>query len=270
MVIELSKKPLASRVRIGSVAKAVMIIETIHKARRSMSIKELSDELAMPKPTLHHLMATLVEAGFLSQDSVTRAYNIGLHLVEIGQAYLEQLDLRKIARPFLERLSIEVQETVHLLILDQSEVVYIEKVEDLNQEGTLRCSSFIGRRVSAYSTAAGKTLLAFLPTADLQSYLKGRILHPKTEHTITSADLLLEELRKIREERYAIDRQENEVGLQCVAVPVFDRGGRCIAALSISGPVNRVSLERIESALKSAAELTAKEISSALGYSAPV
>lgn len=270
MVIELSKKAAAPRVRIGSVAKAVKIIETIHKARRSMSIKELSDELQMPKPTLHHLMGTLVEVGFLSQDPVTRAYNIGLHLVEIGQSYLEQLDLRKIARPFLERLSTEVQETVHLLILDQSEVVYIEKVEDLDQEGTLRCSSFIGRRVSAYSTAAGKILLAFLPEEDLRSYLKGRKLRPKTEHTITSSALLLDELRKIREVRYAIDRQENEVGLQCVAAPVFDRSGRCIAALSVSGPVNRVSFERIESALKPAAELTAREISSALGYSGPV
>ena len=126
-----------------------------------MGIAELASELGMPKSTLHHIITTLVETGFLSQDPLSRTYNIGFHLVGIGQAYLEQLDLRKIARPHLERLSMKVKEIVHLLVLDEKEVVYIDKVENHVQEGTLRCSSFIGRRVSAYSTAAGKVLLAF-------------------------------------------------------------------------------------------------------------
>lgn len=250
-------------------AKAVKIIETISKARRGMGIKELATELEMAKSTLHHIISTLVEVGFLSKDPENRTYNIGLHLVEIGQAYLEQLDLRQIARPYLERLSSKVKEIVHLLILDQEEVVYIDKVEDHVQEGTLRCSSFIGRRVSAYSTAAGKVLLAFLPAAELESYLSTKELSPKTKFTITSPEILRKQLAKVKEEKIALDCQENELGLQCVAAPIFDREGRCIAALSISGPVNRVSLERINSQLKSAAAATARQISVELGYSSP-
>lgn len=251
-------------------AKAVKIIDTIHKARRGMGIAELASELGMPKSTLHHIIATLVETGFLSQDPLSRTYNIGFHLVEIGQAYLEQLDLRKVARPHLEQLSLKVKEIVHLLVLDQAEVVYIDKVENHVQEGTLRCSSFIGRRVSAYSTAAGKVLLAFLPQEELRSYLSTEKLLPKTKYTVTSAELLWEQLATVKEEGYAVDRQENEVGLQCVAAPIFNREGKCVAALSISGPMNRVSLKRIDEELKGAAILTARQISAEIGYALPL
>lgn len=235
-----------------------------------MGITELATELGMPKSTLHHIITTLVETGFLSQDPLSRTYNIGFHLVGIGQAYLEQLDLRKIARPHLERLSLKVKEIVHLLVLDEKEVVYIDKVENHVQEGTLRCSSFIGRRVSAYSTAAGKVLLAYLPKEELWRYLSTEKLCPKTEHTITSAKLLLEQLATVKKEEYAVDRQENEVGLHCVATPIFNREGKCIAALSISGPMNRVSLERIEEELKWAATSTARQISAEIGYVLPL
>lgn len=265
----MGKNIVAAGIKIGSVAKAVRIIETIAKARRGMSIKELATELEMPKSTLHHIIMTLVETGFLAQDPLNRTYNIGFHLVEIGQAYLEQLDLRKVARPYLEQLSLAVKEVVHLLILDQGEVVYIDKVENHVQEGTLRCSSIIGRRASAYSTAAGKVLLSFLPAEALRNYLAHEKLSPKTEYTITSPEVLREQLVKIRSEKYAVDRQENEVGLHCVAVPIFNREEKCIAALSISGPFNRVSLERIEKELKDAAAATARQISAEFGYALP-
>jgi len=254
---------------VGSVTKAVKIIETISKARRGMGLKELAAELGMAKSTLHHIISTLVAGGFLAQDPQNRTYNIGLHLVEIGQAYLEQLDLRKIARPHLEQLSLAVKEIVHLLILDQDEVVYIDKVESHTQEGTLRCSSFIGRRVSAYSTAAGKVLLAFLPDEELERYLSTHELQPKTEFTVTAPAVLREQLAKVKAEQIAVDCQENELGVHCVAAPIFNREGKCIAALSISGPINRVSRERIEKELKHSVTLAARRISTETGYLFP-
>lgn len=266
---QLSKGPDEPGVRIGSVAKAVQIIEAIYKARRSMGIKELAAELGMAKSTVHHIVSTLVAGGFLAQDPQSRTYNIGLHLVEIGQAYLEQLDLRKIARPHLEQLSLAVKEIVHLLVLDQDEVVYIGKVENHAQEATLRCSSFIGRRVSPYSTAAGKVLLAFLPGEELKRYLATHELQPKTKFTITSPESLREQLAQVKAEKIAVDCQENELGVHCVAAPIFNREGRCIAALSVSGPLNRVSLERIERELKHAVTLTARQISAEIGYPFP-
>ena len=176
-----------------------------------MGIKELATELEMPKSTLHHIITTLVETGFLSQDPLSRTYNIGFHLVEIGQAYLEQLDLRKVARSYLERLSLEVKEIVHLLILDQGEVVYIDKVENHTQEGTLRCSSFIGRRASAYSTAAGKVLLSYLPAEVLRSYLVSQKLRPKTEYTITSSETLHEQLLEVREKNVLLTARKTRL-----------------------------------------------------------
>lgn len=255
------------KTKVNSVGKAIKVMELLHKARRSLSIKEIADELGMHKSTLHHLVSTLTEFGFLSQDPETRKYHIGLHLVEIGQAYLEQLDLKNTAHPFLERLAMEAKETVHLMILDQYDAVYIDKLEDLTQLSALRCSSYIGRRASAYSTAAGKVLLAHLPPAALHDYLACQKLTPITEHTITNPQILLEQLKQIKKAGFALDLQENEVGLQCVAAPVFDLKGRCIAALSISGPVSRMSTPRIEKKFKPLAKSTAKQISQALGFS---
>ena len=253
--------------RVNSVAKAIMVIEGIYQAQRSLSIKELASELGMHKSTLHHLVSTLTEFGFLAQDPDTKKYNIGLHLVEIGQAYLQQLDLRSIAHPFLERLVREAGETAHLLILDHYDVVYIDKVENLSQPTALRCSSYIGRRTGAYATAAGKALLAHLPEAEIRQYLEKQGLTPKTAYTITDPEKLLSVLQRIKKDGFALDLQENEVGLQCVAAPIFNREARCIAALSISGPIGRMTLERIEQELLPMVKETAAEISSTLGYS---
>ena len=209
-----SARPTAEKNRVNSVGKALLIMEAIYQAQRSLSIKELATELGMHKSTLHHLVSTLTEFGFLTQDPETRKYNIGLHLVEIGQAYLQQLDVRSIAHPFLERLAMEVGETAHLLILDRNDVVYIDKVEDLSQPTALRCSSYIGRRAAAYATAAGKTLLAHLPEADLRKYLAYQRITGQTPYTMPIAQLL-KELHRVKKHGFALDRQENEVGLQC-------------------------------------------------------
>lgn len=265
--MRLEKNITKQKAKVNSVGKAIKIIETIYKAQRSLSIREIADELGMPKSTLHHLISTLLEFNFLSQDPETRKYNIGLHLVEIGQAYLQQLDLRNTAHPFLERLATEAKETVHLLILDHYDVVYIDKVEDLSQAGTLRCSSYIGRRACAYATAAGKVLLAYMPEADIKDYLTKQKLTPKTEYTITNPEELMNQLHKIKENGFALDLQENEIGLQCVAVPIFNQEAQCVAALSISGPASRITLRKITETLQPLAKKYARQISSALGYS---
>lgn len=261
-----SARPTAEKNRVNSVGKALLIMEAIYQAQRSLSIKELATELGMHKSTLHHLVSTLTEFGFLTQDPETRKYNIGLHLVEIGQAYLQQLDVRSIAHPFLERLAMEVGETAHLLILDRNDVVYIDKVEDLSQPTALRCSSYIGRRAAAYATAAGKTLLAHLPEADLRKYLAYQELPAKTPYTITDPAQLLKELHRVKKHGFALDRQENEVGLQCVAAPIFNQEAKCIAALSVSGPATRLTMERITETLLPLVKETAEQISAALGY----
>ncbi len=253
--------------KVNSVGKAILVIETIYNAQRSLSLKEISTELGMHKSTIHHLISTLMEFGFLAQEPETRKYNIGLHLIEIGQAYLHQLDLRSIAHPFLERLAMAAGETVHLLILDHNDVVYIDKVENLSQPTALRCSSYIGRRTNAYATAAGKVLLAHLSESTLQEYLTYQKLTPKTEHTITNPQELLKQLQKVKENGFALDLQENEVGLQCVGAPIFNREAKCIAALSISGPISRMDLNRIKQNLLPLAKETAAQISTALGYS---
>jgi IclR family KDG regulon transcriptional repressor len=265
-LVMIDNKGTPQNTKINSVGKAISVIETIYNAQRSLSLKEISTTLGIHKSTIHHLISTLIDFGFLAQDPETRKYNIGLHLVEIGQAYLQQLDLRSIAHPFLERLAMTVGETIHLQILDRNDVVYIDKVENLSQPTALRCSSYIGRRSKAYATAAGKVLLAHLSEASIQAYLTSQTLTPKTEHTITDPEELLKQLQKIKENGFALDLQENEVGLHCVGAPIFDREANCIAALSISGPTSRMDLNRIQQNLLPMAKETAAEISTALGY----
>ena len=264
--MKIEGKNLKQNPKVNAVGKAILVMETISKAQRSLSIKEISAALGMPKSTLHHLVSTLTEFGFLAQDPDTRKYNIGLHLVEIGQAYLEQLDLRSISHPFLERLAQAVGETVHLLILDQYDVVYIDKVENLSQPTSLRCSSYIGRRIDAYATAAGKILLSYLPETTIQDYLAYQTLTPKTDYTITDPLELGKQFQQVKANGFALDRQENEVGLQCVGAPIFNRDAQCIAALSISGPAGRLTKERIEAVLIPKAKEVAEQISRALGY----
>jgi DNA-binding IclR family transcriptional regulator len=251
---------------VQAIERAALILDTLSQKSQGISLKELSAEVALPKGTTHRLLASLAYFGYVRQDLGTRDYLLGFRLVELGNRLLNQLDLRTEAKPLLAELGRRVKETVHLVILDQNEVLYIDKVESDENPGGLRMASRIGSRTQAHSCAVGKILLADMSEDQLDEYTKQQGLPKLTERTLTDATKLREHLKVVRTQGYAVDDEENEQGIRCIAAPIRNESGKVIAATSISGPAIRITRERIRDTLQREIMETAASISNRLGF----
>ena len=247
--------------QVRSVAKALMILDMLALTHRGMSLGEIAKKLGAPKSTVHGLLSTLREYGYVEQSPLDGCYQLGIHLFELGMAVADNWDVRKVAAPYIERLLNEMQETVHLVVLDNGEVLYIDKRES-NQ--SLRIVSKVGARLPAHCTGVGKVLLAHLPPTEIKKIIETKGLCKYTKNTITNPDFLEKELQKIRRQGYAIDDEEIMDGLRCVAAPIKDHKGEVCAAISVSGPVVRLDGDKLRIAIDLVTE-TAEEISAALG-----
>jgi DNA-binding IclR family transcriptional regulator len=187
--------------------------------------------------------------------------------LELARSFLESNDLRKVALPEIEALRNEVKETVHLAILNEMEVVYLEKLPGLHAIGLM--GSRVGGRAPAYCTGLGKVLLAFSPPSEVREYFQTHPLKIFTEKTITDLKSLERELEEIRRKGYALDRGEHETEVRCVAAPIFDISGRVVGALSISGPAGRFEPLEENTYLIEKACKTAANISQKLGFHSP-
>ncbi len=246
---------------IQSVCRALSIIELLSK-EKMLGVTEISNYLGLHKSTVFGILSTLEHSGYVTQDRQTGKYQLSLKLFEIGSVVFENLDLRKIARPYLEELVKLHQETVHLVTLDKDEIIYIDKVESSK---SIRISTQIGKRLPVHCTGVGKAMIAFKTEEDIEEIVKNKGLKPFTRNTITDLNELMVELRKIREQGYAIDNEEIEEGLKCVAGPIRDINGNVISAISISGPTGRMKDERIDEIIKSIRDAS-QAISRELGY----
>lgn len=245
---------------VQSIDRALDIIEKLVKGEKSMGVTEISDSLGLHKSTVYRLLATLVYRGYVEQDE-NGAYKVGLKLFEIGGNVLNKMDLRKRIKPYLINLQEETRETVHLGILDKGEVIYIDKEETTE---TIRMYSEIGGRVKAYCTSLGKVLLAY-NNIDINRLYPGDCLQRYTENTIADKKLLIEHLLSVKKQGYAIDDQEQELGIRCIGGPIFNFNGDIIAAFSIAGPTTRITKERVLSLAKIIMKYS-KIISSSFGY----
>lgn len=252
--------------KLNTIGKAIAIIETIQNANRSMSIKDIAETLEINKSSLHHHMKTLCEFGYLQKDDESRKYDIGLELVRAGQSYLQRLNVRERGHHHLAQLSKQLSETVHMLVLDQTEVVYVDKVDVNHQPGALQCSSYIGHRTDVYSTAAGKVLMAHLELGARDKILASVDIRPLTEHTITDKEKYLENLAEVRVQGYALDLEEHSLGLQCIAVPILNLHSQCVAAISVSCPVSIITRETLEQEILKKLKETGLQISMTMGY----
>lgn len=250
--------------RIQSVDRALDILELYLASPEELSVKEISEAMGLSKSTAHGLIKTLEQRGYLKQNPGNMKYRLGLKLFSLGNVVAGQLDIRKIARPVIQRLVDNIRETVHLAVLSGDEVVYTEKVEG---PGALRMYSQVGKRVLVHCTGVGKVILAYQDEETVERLLSRESLQALTPHTITDKAKLKAHLRKIRDQGYAIDNEEIELGLRCVAAPIHDHQGRVIASISCSGPTIRMSGEQLESKIQAMKE-AAFEISRLLGYQA--
>jgi IclR family KDG regulon transcriptional repressor len=251
---------------IQTIERVTTILNVLAQSGKGTSLGDLAGKVALPKGTTHRLLASLMYFDFVRQDAESRKYALGFKLVELGSSLLEQIDLRREAEPFLHALSQRVGETVYLVILDRTEVVYIEKIEPEDTSIVLRTTSKVGQRNAAHSCSLGKALLSQLPEAELDAILKDMPLIQKTSNTITDPNQLKDHLKTICARGYAIDDEESEEGIRCVAAPVYNDRGVAVAAISISGPAVRVTRQKIQDQLKDEVIQAAFEISQKLGF----
>lgn len=251
---------------VQAIERASLILDVLGQSSQGISVKDLSAEVDLPKGTTHRLLSSLAYFGYVQQDSKTRHYSLGFKLVELGNRLLNQLDLRTEAKQFLADLAKRTQETVHLVILDKNEVLYMDKVESDDNPSGLRMASRVGSRTLAHSCAVGKVLLAHLSEEELDEFIKGAGLPKITENTISDPIRLKEHLKLVRSQGYVVDDEENEKGIRCVAAPIRNEIGRVVAATSISGPAIRITRKRIQESLKRDIIETALKISRKLGF----
>lgn len=253
-----------SGAQVRSVAKALAILDLFAGNGREMSLAEIAKATGLAKSTLHDLLATLKEYRYVEQDCSEGKYRLGIRLFELGNVVANTWDVRKIAAPVIERLVDEFGETVHLAVLDQDRVLYIDKHDSRR---SIRIVSQVGSRLPAHCSGVGKVLLAALPTSEVRRIAASRGLPSYTKNTITRLQQLEAELERIRQQGYSVDNEEIMDGLLCVAAPVRDHKGKVCAGISISGPVARLAAERFDQAVGLITE-TAAEISSGLGFRA--
>ncbi len=222
--------------------RAVGILELLSRTEDEMSLGELTLAIGLHKSTVHRLLMVLEGHGLVERSSLHGRYRLGLRLFELGSTAVANLRLRESARPRMVQLSNEIQETVHMSVLDHGSVICIDKIEP---ERSIRMSFRIGKRVDAHATASGKAILAHLPEAELRAYLRDGNLRSFTRKTITDPSQLAAELHQARELGYAVSEGEAELEVTSLAVPIFGNHGRAISAMSVTGPVYRITQDRI-------------------------
>ena len=251
---------------VQTIERVSSILDILAQNAQGISIRELSSTIRLPKGTTHRLLSSLSYFGYVRQEPKTRNYFLGLKFVELGQTLLSQLDLRKEAEPFLRDLAERTNETIHLVILDRNEIVYIDKVETDQNPSGLKMASRIGLRNPAHSSAVGKIILASFSEEELQSFFREKALVKRTQNTITDPILLREHLKIVRKQGYAVDDEENEKGIRCVGAPIYNEIGKTVAAMSITAPAFRVTKKSIQETLKKEVMETAFRISERLGF----
>ena len=250
---------------IQSVDRALTIFELFEEHTKELSVKEMSNSLSLSKSTIHGLLKTLELRGYLSQNPDNQKYRLGLKHFELGNLVAKQMDLKQIAYTVIQELAERIKETIHLVILDGKEAVYIEKVDG---PGALRMYSQVGKRVPMYCTGVGKAILAFLEEEQIRSILNTTSYTKFTQYTLTDPDEIYNQLIQVRENGYAMDDEEIELGLLCIAAPIFNHDNKVVASISCAGPKFRFENEQLEDRICKIKHAAVK-ISQQLGWNKP-
>ncbi len=230
------ERPDTARYAIESVTNAARILLMLRESRE-LQVGRVAEELGVARSTAHRLLTTLQAQGLLAQKGARSAYASGPALVELGASVVGAVDLRGLARPILERLAHDTGETTHLLMLRDTEVLFVDGVEGKH---AIRAATRIGDRGPAHASGAGKVLLSLLPEEELRRRYPGRTLSGGTDNAVKTRIALLRELEETRQRGYGVNDAESEPDLCAVSAAIADNSGNPLGAISISGPVSRV------------------------------
>ena len=248
--------------RLSSVAAAIKLLKAFTEDETEFGISGLAKRLGLAKSTIHRLATTLVADGLLEQDPQSGKYRLGIALFRLGALVRRRMDVSNEARPFLFDLRKKTNETVHLAILDGAEIMYVYYLESTQ---AIRMRSDLGGRKPAYCTAEGQAILAFGPSDVVDRVTRGG-LRARTPQTITDAGRLAKALALVRQRGYAMDDEESEIGMRCIAAPIRNDGGEVVAAVGVAGPVSRLTKKTLASFAPHVIG-TAAAISARIGHS---
>ncbi len=256
-----ARTPAKPKTRLSSVANAVRLIKAFSDDEYEIGISSLAKRLGLAKSTVHRLASTLIESGMLEQNGENGRYRLGLALFELGALVRRKMDVSSEAKPYLKMLREKTGETVHLAILDQASVLFINNLE---AEHAIRMSVNVGVRAPAHCTAVGKALLAYQPTEVVERVVAAG-LATRTSKTMSDPGDLRQDLATVRARGYAVDDEELESGLRCIAAPIRDHSGSVVASTSVAGPAQRMTKKAL-TAFAPEVIAAADAISARLGY----
>lgn len=246
-----------------SLERALNIIIAFNGERRSMSLAQLSELLSLSKATVSRLCSTLVEYGFLRQDHELKQYSLGIRLFELGTIVAHSLSLKRLASPYLTQMEMEIRRAVFLGIIDNGDLLYIAKREDLN--GPITFTSSVGTRRPPYWGMVGPAIMAFLPDEEIDRLIEKHPFTPLTKNSFMTKESLLAFLRGVREQGFAIDDGKVIDGVGGVAAPIRDFTGRVVAGIGVGYILASVNNRQLRSITKSVVEM-AEVISRQAGY----
>ena len=249
---------------VQSVSRIFSIIEVLAAYPKGASLQEISRETGLPKSTAHRLLSSLVTLGYAMQDSFTTHYRLTLKMFELSSGIVNDMDILSVAKPHLDQLSRRSGEAVHLVIQDGVDVVYIYKAEAGASVGT-RMASHVGQRAPMYCTGVGKAILATQSYGEAERVWHKSTVRQLTRHTLPTFEALVDPLKEIRLRGYAMDDEENELGIRCIALSLPVISGRAEAAFSISGLAPQMSGPRLTQLTRMALE-TRQDILRELGW----
>jgi DNA-binding IclR family transcriptional regulator len=247
---------------VKSVDKALTLLDHLSSLTDGANLSIISKHLGLNITSVHRMLMTMKQRGFVTQDNDTKKYHLGLRAKLLGSSAVSPTEVFKCGRRYLEQLSEITNETANLVIRDYWEAVYIMQVES---RSSLRVANQVGTRVALYCTAAGKVLLAHMSKGDRLNYYKSVKLERLTPNTRCSKKDLEDEVKLIRATGLAYDREEQAIGEACIASPVFNHSGRVVAAISISSPAARLTSGKMKRYSVPIKKLTS-ELSTELGF----
>ena len=248
-----------------SLERAFQMLDVMACHPDGVSVTTMSEKLRLPKATAHRLLMVLEAKRFAEKDLDSGRYQLGPRFLELGRTVHSRKDIYTVGRPHLRKLMEESCETAHIGKMRHRTILCLASVPS---KQALHAPVEVGTQCEAYCSSLGKAILAFAEEQELEAYLDGLKMLPFTRNTITSADLLRRDLELVRRNGYAIDDEEFEEGLRCIAAPIRDASGHVMAAISISGPVFRITRDRIKVLADKVIEHAAR-VSASFGYVAP-
>jgi DNA-binding IclR family transcriptional regulator len=262
MVGKITKKN-ASEYIIHSVSHALDILDSFLGEDSEQGVTCLSSKLGLPKNNIFRLLSTLQCRGYVDQNENTGNYRLGMKTFELGQAFLRRMGLVNQAHSILDHLVTQTSETAYLSLYEDGEAIYVDMVETKHP---VRIIPMIGKRVPVHCTAVGKVQLAYKSQEEKKRIIIEKGLKAFTPNTITDEEAFLSHLEEVAQNGYALDNEEFEEEVRCVACPIWDYTNNVVAGVTISGPTLRMSEERIKETLVPILKQAALEVSRRLGY----